>query len=233
VDRFAEAILDPEQSSRFLDDFTAFQTRVAHFGAFNSLAQTLVKITAPGVPDFYQGAELWDLSLVDPDNRRPVDWGLRRRILGELSDALQATGDRMALIQDLLKSKEDGRVKMYLIREALACRRAQEELFRTGEYRALEIHGPLAEHVLGFARLASGRAALTVVPRLLARRGLEGLPVGRDYWGEDTTVGPPAEAGRTFTNALTGERLWATGDRLLLADVFASFPVALLVAEGA
>ena len=88
ITRFAEAILDPARSSRFLEDFGPFQARVAHYGAFNSLAQTLVKITAPGVPDFYQGSELWDLNLVDPDNRRPVDWPLRQNMLEELTRAL-------------------------------------------------------------------------------------------------------------------------------------------------
>src|SRR3989454_12420491 len=103
---FAEALLDPTRSQAFLDDFTAFQARVAHFGALNSLAQTLIKITAPGVPDFYQGTELWDLSLVDPDNRRPVDWALRRRLLGELERALAATSDRAGFAFGLFKEKE-------------------------------------------------------------------------------------------------------------------------------
>src|SRR5207248_11060741 len=89
---FAEALLDPTRSHAFLDDFTAFQARVAHFGALNSLAQTLIKVTAPGVPDFYQGTELWDLSLVDPDNRRPVDFTQRRRLLGDLERALTTAG---------------------------------------------------------------------------------------------------------------------------------------------
>src|SRR3989441_731527 len=140
---FAEALLDPTRSQAFLDDFTAFQARVAHFGALNSLAQTLIKITAPGVPDFYQGTELWDLSLVDPDNRRPVDWALRRRLLGELERALASTSDRAGFAFGLFKEKEDGRVKLYLIREALALRRARPALFAAGEYRPLEARGAL------------------------------------------------------------------------------------------
>src|SRR5439155_17643055 len=93
---FAEAILDRARSAAFLDDFTAFQARVAHFGALSSLGQELLKLTAPGVPDFYQGTELWDLSLVDPDNRRPVDWELRARMLQELVTALGTAADRAA-----------------------------------------------------------------------------------------------------------------------------------------
>src|SRR5437899_12584442 len=107
---FAEVLLDPTRSQAFLDDFIAFQARVAHFGALNSLAQTLIKITAPGVPDFYQGTELWDLNLVDPDNRRPVDFTLRRRLLADLERALATTTDRAGLAFELFKDKDDGRV---------------------------------------------------------------------------------------------------------------------------
>src|SRR5438876_6483411 len=224
---FAEALLDPTRSQAFLDDFTAFQARVAHFGALNSLAQTLIKITAPGVPDFYQGAELWDLSLVDPDNRRPVACALRRRLLGELERALASTSDRAGFAFGLFKEKEDGRVKLYIIREALALRRARPTLIAAGDYRALEARGALAEHLCAFARVGPDGAALTVVPRLLARRGLEAPPLGREYW-EDTTLVVPVDLGVRFVDAFTGEPLEARDDALPLGDVLAHFPVALL-----
>ena len=227
---FAEAVLDPTRSQAFLDDFTAFHARVAHFGALNSLAQTLIKITAPGVPDFYQGTELWDLSLVDPDNRRPVDFALRRRLLGELERALATTTDRAKLAFELFKDKSDGRVKLYVIREALAFRRARPALFAGGEYRPVETRGVLAEHLCAFARVADGAAALTVVPRLLARRRVEAPPLGAEYW-QDTALVVPAELGARFVNALTGARLESHGDALAVADVFAHFPVALLASE--
>jgi (1->4)-alpha-D-glucan 1-alpha-D-glucosylmutase len=229
---FAEALLDPTRSQGFLDDFTAFHARIAHFGALNSLAQTLIKITAPGVPDFYQGTELWDLSLVDPDNRRPVDFTLRRRLLGDLERALATTTDRASLAFELFKDKQDGRVKLYLIREALAFRRARPALFSGGEYRALETRGALAEHLCAFARAADGAAAVTVVPRLLARRGVESPPLGPEYW-QDTALVAPAELGARFVNVLTGERLQARGDALSLGEIFAHFPVALLASETA
>src|SRR4029453_4278981 len=136
IARFGEAILDPARSPHFLKDFVAFQARIAHFGTLNSLAQTLVKLTAPGVPDFYQGSELLDLNLVDPDNRRPVDWLLRRDMLDELIRATAPGCDRAALAQELMKAKDAGRAKLHVIREALACRRAPPALFREGEYRA-------------------------------------------------------------------------------------------------
>jgi len=228
---FAEALLDPTRSQAFLADFTAFQPRVAHFGALNSLAQTLIKITAPGVPDFYQGAELWDLSLVDPDNRRPVDFTLRRRLLDDLDRALAATSDRPGFAFDLLQDKDDGRVKLYLIREALALRRARPALFAGGGYRALEARGPLAEHLCAFARVGADGPALTVVPRLLARRGVEAPPLGPEYW-QDTAVVVPSDLGPRFVNALTGERLEARDDALPLGEIFAHFPVALLASEA-
>ncbi len=229
---FADAVLDGRRSREFLRDFTAFQARVAHFGAFNSLGQTLIKITAPGVPDFYQGTELWDLNLVDPDNRRPVDFALRRRLLDELLSQIATAPDLAGLARHLVKTKEDGRVKLFLIRQALACRRRHAALFRQGEYRPLEAEGPLAEHLCAFARVEPGRAALTVVPRLLARRGVEEAPLGADYWGRETRLRVPAELGAGFRNALTGERLEAEDGGLGVDRVFASFPVALLVTEG-
>lgn len=191
VARFATALLDPARSRAFLEDFVPFQARVAHFGALNGLAQTLIKITAPGVPDFYQGSELWDLALVDPDNRRPVDFALRRRLLDELLAELEATTDLAALARGLLKSKEDGRVKLYVIRQGLACRRAHAPLFRRGAYRPLEASGPLAEHVCAFARVSADAAAVTAVPRLLARRGVADDPLGLEYWGSGTALHVP------------------------------------------
>jgi (1->4)-alpha-D-glucan 1-alpha-D-glucosylmutase len=231
IGRFAGALLDARRSREFLHDFTAFQARVARFGAFNSLAQTLIKITAPGVPDFYQGTELWELSLVDPDNRRPVDFAVRRRLLDALVAEIEAAHDLAALARHLVKTWEDGRIKLYLIRQGLACRRERAALFQHGDYLPLEAAGPLAEHVCAFARVRAAEAALSVVPRLLARRWSEDPPLGPDYWGRDSRVLVPPEAGRRFLNVLTGERLESDGKGLGLDRVFASFPVALLVRE--
>ncbi len=233
LDRFAEAILDPARSARFLADFMPFQQRVARFGMLNTLAQTLVKITAPGVPDFYQGGELWDLSLVDPDNRRPVDFALRRRVLEALVAEIESGHDLVGLAQDLTKRWEDGHIKLFVIRQALACRSRHAALFAAGAYRPLDGEGPLAEHLCAFARQVSGQAALTVVPRLLARRDVEEPPLGPQYWGEGTRVAVPAEVGDRFVNAFTGECLTARDGGIDAGSLFASFPVALLVTEAA
>ncbi|HEX9822190.1 MAG TPA: malto-oligosyltrehalose synthase [Methylomirabilota bacterium] len=235
IARFAEAILDPDRSAAFLEDFTLFQLRVAHFGTLNSLGQTLVKLTAPGVPDFYQGSELWDLSLVDPDNRRPVDWAERRRRLDELLTAVAAAPDRATLTHELVKTRADARVKLFLIHEGLRFRRARRALFEAGAYQPLEARGAAAEHICAFARVDGGAAALTVIPRLLARRGLDALPLGPEPWADTRLELPPVLAGR-YTNVFTGERVEtepaADGAGLPVSAVLASFPVALLDRGG-
>ena len=234
--KFAEAILDPERSAAFLEDLVLFQARVAHFGALNSLGQTLVKLTAPGVPDFYQGSELWELSLVDPDNRRPVDWAERTRRLDEVLAAVAAAPDRAALAHELVKDKTDGRVKLFVIHEGLAVRRAHRALFEAGAYRPLDARGAWNEHVCAFARTASDAAAVTIIPRLLARRGVDALPLGPEYWA-DTRLELPRELAGRYTNALTGEPVETApagdGVTLPLADVFTAFPAALLLREAA
>lgn len=223
---FAERILDPRRSRHFLGDFAVFHARVAHFGVVNALAQTLVKITAPGVPDFYQGTELWELSLVDPDNRRPVDFATRRKALDALLAEIASTPDLAALARDLWKCREDGRVKLYVIARALAVRRSHAELFGQGEYEPIEVVGPFAEQVCAYLRTGPGAAVLTVVPRLTARRGVE-EPLGPEYWS-DTHLTLPATAGARFRNVLTGEVVEAGGGPISLGTILASFPVALL-----
>jgi (1->4)-alpha-D-glucan 1-alpha-D-glucosylmutase len=233
--KFVSAILDPEVSDRFLEDFVLFHARVAHFGALNSLGQTLVKLTAPGVPDIYQGSELWDLSLVDPDNRRPVDWAERRRLLAELQTAVATVTDRAALAHDLVKDRIEGRAKLYVLHTGLAVRRAHRALFEAGAYRPLEARGAWAEHTCAFARTGGEGVAVTIIPRLLARRGVDALPLGPEYWA-DTRLALPRELTGRYANALTGERVEVepVGETatLSLGEVLTAFPVALLVREG-
>jgi (1->4)-alpha-D-glucan 1-alpha-D-glucosylmutase len=225
VAAFVDAILEPRRSREFLRDLAPFAARVAWFGALNSLAQTLIKITVPGVPDFYQGTELWDLSLVDPDNRQPVDWALRERLLDGL--ATQSRLDRGGLARDLVKWWEDGRIKLYVIREALATRRGHVTLFQRGDYAPLEVSGGLADHVCAFVRVAPDDAAIVVVPRFLARRGVETPPLGSAYW-DDARVATGANLGGQFTNVFTGTTVSVNDGVLLVAEALADFPVALL-----
>jgi (1->4)-alpha-D-glucan 1-alpha-D-glucosylmutase len=238
VREFTGQILDEEVSAKFLDDFRAFQRRVSHYGLFNSLAQTLLKITCPGVPDTYQGTELWDFSLVDPDNRRPVDYELRRRLLRELNRRVEASGGRLVdLARDLLDTRQDGRIKLYVTCRALRCRRDHPGLFSTGEYLPAEVLGSRAEHVCAFVRRWERRCAVAAVPRLVARllAGETGFPLGADVW-QDTRLLLPGLVPRQRLRNIFTEEVHRASERqgqasLAAADVFAHFPVALLVAQ--
>jgi (1->4)-alpha-D-glucan 1-alpha-D-glucosylmutase len=230
---FVAKILTPGPRNRFLADLTHFQRPVAVLGMVNGLAQTLIKITAPGVPDFYQGAELWELNLVDPDNRRPVDFSLRRTLLAELREGI-AAGDLGALARTLMDRWEDGRIKLYTIHRALAYRRTHVELFREGRYVPLASGGRHAAHVCAYARQWQGEAAIVVVPRLAARLTGNGgrLPLGNDVWGDTYVALPPSLAGTGYTHVYTGQTV-APGARdgevgLAVADLLEGFPVALL-----
>ena len=220
LEGFVDRVLDDRA---FVEDFLPVQRQAAYFGRFNSLSQTLLKLTSPGMPDVYQGTELWDLSLVDPDNRRRVDYEARRHALAAL-EAGQA--ERLALARDLLARCEDGHVKLYVLAAALAFRRDHAALFQQGSYEPLAAQGERAQHVFAFARRLGGQAVVVVVPRLV--RGLTGgemqPPTGVSVWG-DTALAMPG--GGRYRSVFTGETVDASGD-LPLAEVLGKFPVALL-----
>lgn len=223
VQQFIAAVLDRERSGAFLDDLSEFQRDLSERGMFNSLAQTLLRIMAPGVPDTYQGTELWDLSLVDPDNRRPVDYALRARWLDELDQRAQT--DRRGLLRDLVASKADGRIKLYATSRALRLRRDHPGLFAGGRYESLESAGPRAEHLFGFIRVAGNVAVLVAVPRLLVELG---DPMAADW--QDTGLRlPEAFADQRWLRVFGGGELTGRAGMLTATDLFAEFPVALLV----
>ena len=229
VRAFVERILS---SAPFVDDLAAFAGRVARAGRLYALAQVAVKCTAPGVPDVYQGCELWDLSLVDPDNRRPVDFARRRRIAEELRAELARSPEARAALARRLSAPDalpDGRAKLLLLLEALAWRREHRELFLEGEYRPLAPEGPLARCVFAFARAHAGpsgaRAAVCAVPRLVLARLEEGG--GAVRWEGSLPLGGGLP--RRWRDVVTG--VVREGDALRLAELFGDFPVALLVSE--
>jgi (1->4)-alpha-D-glucan 1-alpha-D-glucosylmutase len=231
VQDFVRRILSDDDDG-FLDDLNAFQRRIAEGGRWNSLAQTLLKLTVPGVPDVYQGTELWDLSLVDPDNRRPVDYAPRRTALRELRKRA-GRANRLHLVDDLVASAEDGRIKLYVMAQTLAFRREHRELFARGSYVALDSYGERREHVCAFARALGEERVLVVAPRLVA--GLtdftRAAPLG-EVWGDTWLALPRGHDGRAYRNLLTEERLEAEprGDAssLPLARICHHFPVAIL-----
>jgi len=231
--RFIERVLDPVASPRFLPDFVTFREPLARLGMVNGLAQTLVKITAPGVPDFYQGTELWDLSLVDPDNRGTVDFAIRARILADLRARVDS-GGAVGLARELIESWEDGRIKLYTAHRALSCRRSAQDLFRVGEYLPLTTEGRHAAHVCAFARHDATRTVIVVVPRLTARLtgNGAGLPLGPEVWADTHVQVPEQLAAGVYVDVFSGVEHRSPPDRtavtLAVADLLAHFPVALL-----
>ena len=194
----------------FRSELETFVERVVEPGRINSLAQTLIKLTAPGVPDIYQGTELWDLSLVDPDNRRPVDFARRRRLLSEVESLMP---------EDVLARADEGLPKLWLVQRTLHFRRDNPEFFSAGaSYRPLPARGPRSKHALAFIR---GDRVITIVPRFPVR-------LGGDW--KDTTLELPGGPNGIWRNVLTGEQL--PGGTTLLGDLTARFPVALLTTDS-
>ncbi|MBP0443455.1 malto-oligosyltrehalose synthase [Roseomonas sp. SSH11] len=218
---FLTAMLANDRPSRLREEVAALVRRLSPAGAANGLAQTLIRCTAPGIPDLYQGTEFWDFSLVDPDNRRPVDFEARKA-------ALEA-GEAPA---GLLPHWKDGRVKAAVIAHALALRTRQPELFAEGEYIPLEAEGEMAQHVLAFARRCRDTASITVVTRLPSRLlgdAADPLPPAA-AWAGTALVLPPVLAGLSFRDALGGDGT-ASGERLEVADLLRQLPVALLATD--
>ncbi len=230
---FIHAVLDVSQSNAFLSDFTEFQRDILRFGLYNSLSQVALKLTIPGVPDIYQGNELWAFSLVDPDNRGQVDYTLRRHSLA----ALEACQEAQTQLTEMLSNIGDGRAKMYLTWRLLQLRRAQPRLFAEGAYFPLPTVGPGADHICAFVRCWRGQCLIVVVARWYARlpAGEDGrLPVGEAAWG-DSGVEIAGDIAGAYRDILNGARLRVghPGEPAFCraADLLALFPVAVLVKE--
>jgi len=230
VARFVDACFDPGRSAAFLEDVRQFKRRIEPAGQLNSLGQLALKLASPGVVDTYQGCELWDLSLVDPDNRRPVDFELRARLLEALDR--EAAQDAAGLCERLLADRDDGRIKLYTLAQGLRLRQRQQALFRAGGYHELELEGPRARTAVAFARKHEEALVITAVPRftLSALEGEGGL--ARAYEGTFVAL-PEAYGGMMFRDVFTGrevrpERGTTGGVVLPLSPLLAGFPVVLL-----
>jgi len=225
--QFIRAALERREGNLFLADFCAFNRRIVRFGLLNVLSQTLLKLTAPGVPDIYQGNELWDFSLVDPDNRRPVDYGARQQAVGELLKR-EHEGDLSSLLIDMLQNIGDGRAKLWTTMRALRFRREHNELFRRGTYTPVFASNHFREHVVAFARQLQEKTVITAVPRFTytLMNGEQRFPLGEDVW-KDAALKVPEHV-HTLENVLTDATLHAKDGHVLCREVFARFPVALL-----
>jgi (1->4)-alpha-D-glucan 1-alpha-D-glucosylmutase len=215
LQRFVHMVLDATRTNPFLVEFHSFVESLARLGAINSLSQLVLKLTVPGVPDIYQGGELWDFSLVDPDNRRPVDWTARRALLDESA---------CNSVADLVRGWQDGREKLFCVRRLLELRRQYSQLFAEGDYQPLEVDGERSNHVCAFARNYNGTAVVSAVPRLIHQ--LYRDTGGSAAWGTAEVYLPP---GRDWQNVFTGCGIQGQ-DRVRAADLFADFPVCVLMA---
>ena len=241
VEGFVQALLRPSTVNAFLADFLPFQQQVARIGVYNSLAQTLLKLTVPGVPDIYQGCELFEFRLVDPDNRAPVDYASRRALLDSLLPVLTAGRDVSAEVRALLEVPGDGRAKLYLISRVLRLRRARAALFGAGVYHPLEAEGAGAERVCTFSRCTEdGACTVVIAPYRFGALTAAGtrMPLGPEVWGDTAVVMPEAPTGpspgwlEVFTRRHFTAKRGADGRaRLALGALLDSFPVALLLRE--
>lgn len=231
VEQFIDGVLDPSPDNPFLEDFRQFHAPIAQAGMWNSLSQLLVKIASPGVPDFYQGSEIWSFQLVDPDNRQPVDFRLRQQIAARLQS--DANHDPGALVCHLANHPCDGAIKLYLMSRALRFRRDHLDLFADGTYIPLSIQGDRANHVIAFARQLAGQTALAIAGRFFFQLGdAHGVPRGEQVWGNTAVALPRKISAHTLRDAITGQtvEIERRGEYsvLPLAKVFSHCPSALL-----
>jgi len=212
-------VLAADRPSHLRDEIAALAARIAPAGATNGLSQLLLRCTAPGVPDLYQGCEFWDLSLVDPDNRRPVDWAARQEVLANAASP-----------DTLMADWQDGRVKQAVLVRALALRASRPAVFAEGDYLPLAAEGPAAAHLMAFARRRRGEMVIAVTTRLPAGLlGEEPLPLvpAAGWSGTDLILPGNGNSGR-YRDALTGVWLDGKAGRLPLHVILARLPVALL-----
>ncbi|MHB8866759.1 MAG: malto-oligosyltrehalose synthase, partial [Pirellulaceae bacterium] len=227
-----------DSGTPFLSDVQKLVARIARPGFWNSLSRTLIQFTAPGTPDLYQGDELWNFALVDPDNRRPVDYEKRKQLLDETITGIEGADEsRQAFVRRLVELPEDGRIKLHVIHGSLAARGNYPRLFSGSQYIPLAAEGPASDHVVAFARIVSPphgteeEAAIAVAPRLTTSLiPPASAPIGDDVWSETLVQLPERLRERNWTNVFTRERLPVTSDRsIAVAHVLRSFPVALLI----
>lgn len=212
---FLENILDPKKSDEFLKSFHTFSEKIAERGMLNSLAQVTLKLTCPGVPDIYQGSEVWDFSLVDPDNRRPVDFELRQRLFRQLDQATPA---------ELFFSWKNGLIKMLLTHKLLQLRKKEARIFAEGRYTPLTVSGVFSKNIIAFLREHGERQILVIVPRLSAKVGHP--PLG-NLW-QDTEIQLP-DYPDSWQNVITGQQLNHHSVILPVGSVLDSLPVAVLL----
>jgi (1->4)-alpha-D-glucan 1-alpha-D-glucosylmutase len=242
VREFAAAVMKDHPKNRFLAEFLGFHEEIVNWGLFSALSQVLLKLTSPGVPDIYQGQELWDFSLVDPDNRRPVDFTIRQNLLSQIKASIgQNEESLLALSRNLAANPRDPKLKLFVTWRTLQFRRLHADLFMRGEYIPITVEGTAAKHLCAFARrwTPTGedkpQIALVVAPRWIAQlmKSADDTPptappLGSSVW-RDTHLDLKDLDGLSLTNLFTGRVCEVRDAKSNAAEIFADFPVAVLV----
>ncbi|MFD1256029.1 malto-oligosyltrehalose synthase [Mucilaginibacter terrae] len=221
--KFAAALLNNE--GEFLKSFQSFQQKIADQGIINSLAQVLIKFTCPGVPDVYQGCELWDFSLVDPDNRRPVDYALRTQLLDEITSSTQSVTE---LTEVLWKNRYNGQIKQWLTQKLFTQRRQAANVFTYGNYIPLRVKGAYEEYIIAYARQYKNEWSITVAGLHLAELCLDqGKNISGLKWKNTRVILPP-EAPAAWHNLISGTDGKADENSIKVKELFTQLPFALL-----
>ena len=229
---FVRALLSAGKRNLFLEKLRAVLMPLARLGLYNSLSMALVKLTSPGVPDIYQGNETWDFSLVDPDNRRPVDYASRRAMLEQvrkLADLPER--ERAAQLRAMIENVQDSAAKLYLTWRVLGLRRVHEAVFTLGGYLPLNVQGARGENVVAYARQHAGRSMVVLAGRMfgvLTGNGAQ-APCGETAWGDTLVLLPFLPEGAVLHHGFTGAALRVAEGGVRLAEAFADFPAAVLV----
>jgi (1->4)-alpha-D-glucan 1-alpha-D-glucosylmutase len=224
---FVDQVLEPSKQNQFLKKFKPFWKKVAHYGILNSLSQTLLKMTSPGVPDIYQGTEFWDLSHVDPDNRRPVDFDRRIEVLREMKE--QAEADILKLIEELIATREDARIKLFLTARVLLARKQYRQVFQDGDYQPLAAVGTFKDHIIAFTRTYEGTTIIAIAPRFLTSLIQPNeMAIGR-VW-QDTKLELPPELPSVWKDAITNQTV-KSNEILAISEALNYFPCALLISQ--
>ena len=223
---FIDRILKPSKTNPFLKAFLPFQKKIAFYGIFNSLSQTLLKMTSPGIPDFYQGTELWDLNLVDPDNRRSVNFKKRQGFLKQINN----NKDILSLIKKISDCRKDGRIKLFLIQRTLQAIKQNHSIFKYGQYLPLDVKGRYKGNIIAFGRCHKDKWSITIVqrfPTTLLKN--EEWPYNVEIW-EDTVILLPDNTPKLWENIITSQFMQVKG-KILVGKALEYFPVALLFGE--
>jgi len=229
LNSFTKEVLE-KNNNFFLSDLCDFHKYTSHYGLLNSLSQTVLKLTCPGVPDFYQGAELWDFRLVDPDNRQAVNYNYRIKLLQEIITTMQNNEDYSNMLKEFLNNPEDGKIKLFLIYQLLKLRNREQELFLQGSFSPLPVYGKYKNNIISYLRAYNNKIFITVVPRFCTELvEINQFPLGAEVW-ENTFIKIPKNIGYTGWD-LINEQSVRLIELTPVGNILKYFPTAVILAN--